>query len=144
MNRTVRQRGRIARVRRIQHGVAAAAATQAADHVRSLVSSSRRLAEMRRELVIEEGATLGATVARIGELAMRLDTARKGLGRTIENARGVAAAQETLRVAARRDQESAERLEQAAAEEATRAAERRSARAGRRRRFMTNNEGGGQ
>lgn len=115
MNRLVAQRGRIVRVRRLQHSLAAASAVEAAGKVQSLETSSARLAQLRDELRPPEGATTGASLGRIGELAMRLDSARLGLGRSIDNARTAAAAREGQRLAARRDQESAEKLEKAAA-----------------------------
>lgn len=115
MSRLVAQRARIARVRRLQHSLAAASAVEAAGKVRSLETSSARLAQLRSDLRPREGVTTGASLGRIGELAMRLDSARLGLGRSIDNARTAAAALEGQRLAARRDQESAEKLEKAAA-----------------------------
>ena len=131
MNGTVRQRSRIVRVRRIQHDLAACAAAEAAGQVHKLEMSRERLVQMRRELRPVEGLTSGASLARMGELAMRLDTARHGLGKNIDTARSVAAARESTRLAARRDQESAEKLEQAAIGAAERLAERRPLRTGR-------------
>ena len=77
--------------------------------------------------------TDGAALARMGELGMRLDSARLSLGQTINSARSAALARETERRAARRDQESAERLEQAAVRTAEETAERRLRTIGRRR-----------
>lgn len=133
MSRLVAQRGRIVRVRRLQHGLAAASAAEAAGKVQSLETSSARLAQLRGDLRPGEGTTTGAGLARIGELAMRLDSARIGLGRSIDNAKATAAAREGQRLAARRDQESAEKLEKAAAIAAAEMRERAAAAAAARR-----------
>ena len=113
MSALVRQRARIVRVRRIQHGLAATAAAAGgrpgADRSRL---ARERLLQMRGELQPVAGPTTGAALARMGELAMRLDSARYGLGPTIDmRARAAAAMREAERLAARRDQESAEKLE---------------------------------
>jgi hypothetical protein len=131
MNGLVRQRARLARVRRIQHGLAATVAAQAAGRVQMLETSRERLRQMRSELRPVEGPTTGAAMARMGELAMRLDSARYNLGPTIDSARSAAAARETERRAARRDQESAEKLEAAALRVAEEMAEQRLRQAGR-------------
>jgi hypothetical protein len=111
MSATLRQRQRIVKVRRIQHGLAASAAASAAGRVRSLELSRERLLQMRAELKPVEGPTSGQALAQMGELAMRLDSARLGLGPTIDSARSAAAMREAERLSARRDQESAEKLE---------------------------------
>ena len=131
MNGLVRQRARLARVRRIQHGLAATVAAQAAGRVQMLETSRERLRQMRGELCPVEGPSTGAAMARMGELAMRLDSARYNLGPTIDSARSAAAAREAERRAARRDQESAEKLEAAALRVAEELAEQRLRQAGR-------------
>jgi hypothetical protein len=131
MNALVRQRTRLARVRRIQLGLAATVAAQAAGRVHMLETSRERLRQMRSELRPVEGPTTGAGLARMGELAMRLDSARYNLGPTIDSARSAAAAREAERRAARRDQESAEKLEAAALRVAEEMAEQRLRQAGR-------------
>ena len=133
MTSTIRQRARIVRVRKIQHDLAASAAAEAAGQVQLIETNRQRLAQMRNELRAGEGLTSGAELARIGELAMRLDAARQGLGRTLDSARTMAAARDDARRAARRDQESAEKLQQAAVSAAERLAERRPLRSGRSR-----------
>ena len=92
MNGLVRQRARLARVRKIQHGLAATVAAQAAGRVQMLETSRERLRQMRGGLRPVEGPTTGAAMARMGELAMRLDSARHNLGPTIDSARSAAAA----------------------------------------------------
>lgn len=143
MTRLLHQRTRIVRVRRLQHDLAASAAAEAAGKVQALETSRRRLAEMRSELRAEPGVTLGSGLARIGELAMRLDDARNGLTPSLDSARATAANKERVRLSRRRDQESAEKLQQTAAAAAEALAERQTLRAPRRRaRFMT--DGGDQ
>lgn len=127
----VRQRARIARVRRIQHDLASLASAKAAGHVQLLESNHQRLAQVGRGLSSGPGLTSGASLAGRGELAMRLEAARDGLGRTIAGARQAAALREQARIGARREQESADKLEQRAVRAAARAAERRSGAIGR-------------
>jgi len=133
VNAIVHQRARLARIRRIQHGLAASVAAAAADRVQLLEMNHERLRRMRSELQPIAGPTSGAALARMGELGMRLDSARLSLGQTINSARSAAEAREIERRAARRDQESAERLEQAAVRTAEETAERRLRTIGRRR-----------
>jgi len=111
MSAALRQRQRIVKVRKIQHALAANAAAAAAGRVRSLELSRERLLQMRAELRPMEGPTSGQALAQMGELALRLDNARVGLGPTIDSARSAAATREAERLTARRDQESAEKLE---------------------------------
>lgn len=111
MTGALRQRQRIVKVRKIQHALAANAAATAAGRVRSLELSRERLLKMRAELKPVAGPTTGQALAQMGELAQRLDSARLGLGPTIDSARSAAATREAERLAARRDQESAEKLE---------------------------------
>lgn len=111
MSAALRQRQRIVRVRKIQHALAANAAAEAAGRVRTLELSRARLLQMRAELKPVEGPTTGQALAQMGELALRLDSARLGLGPTIDSARSAAAMRDAERLVARRDQESAEKLE---------------------------------
>jgi hypothetical protein len=141
MNRIVQQRGRIVRVRRLQHDLAASAAAEAAGKVQALESSRRRLAEMRSELRAAPGLTSGSGLARLGELAMRLEDARNGLAPSLDNARANAAQKERVRLARRRDQESAEKLQQTAAAAAEALAERQMLRAPRQRARLMNDGG---
>lgn len=140
MSAVVKQRARIARVRRLQHGLAASSAAAAVGQLRSLETSRERLAQMRGELDAAQGTTSGAILSAAGELAMRLDAARLGLAPTIEAARRAAQAREQARLQARREQESAERLEQAAATAAEAGAERRMNKSGRRRGGLAQDE----
>ena len=133
MTELVRQRARLARVRRIQHGLAASVAAAAADRVQLLEMNRERLCRMRSELRPIEGPTTGSALACMAELGMRLDAARHGLAPTIASARSAAEEREAERRVARRDQESAEKLEQAAVREADELAERRLRQIGRRR-----------
>jgi hypothetical protein len=133
MSGALRQRARIARVRRLQHGLAASSAAEAVGQLRNLEFSRDRIARIRSELTAPAGATSGAWLSSAGELAMRLDAARIGLAGIIEAARAQAAAREQARLQARREQESADKLEQAAARAAAEAAEARMTRNGARR-----------
>lgn len=119
------QRRRIVRVRGIQHALAANAAAEAAGRVRHLELSRERLLRMRAELQPVAGPTTGQTLAQMGELALRLDRARLGLGQTIDSARSAAALREGERLSARRDQESAEKLHDRAARAAEELAEQK-------------------
>lgn len=125
MTALLRQRARIVRVRRIQHNGAATAAADAAGRVQLIEGNRERLSRMRGELRPAEGPMLGAALARMSELAMRLDDARFGLGVSLDAARAAAAAKERARLTARRDQEGAEKLQQAAAVAANDLIERR-------------------
>jgi hypothetical protein len=130
----LKQRARIARVRRLQHNMAASSAAAAAGQLRSLEVSRERLAQMRGELNPAEGTTSGAWLSAASELATRLDTARLGLSGSIDAARAVAAAREQARLHARKSQEGAEKLEAAAARAAAEASENRMNKSGARRR----------
>ena len=121
----VRQRARIGRIRRIQHGLAAFAAAKASGHVQMLEANEEKLKQMRLGLSAGTGLTSGAAMASRGELAMRLQSARDGLKGTIAGARAAALLREEERLGARRDQESAEKLEQRAASAAARMEDRR-------------------
>ena len=120
----LRQRARIARVRGIQHSLAALAAAKASGHVVTLESNQQRLKQMGEALTAPPGPSTGATLASRGELAMRLDAARHGLGQSIDVARAAASLRERARLGARRDQESAEKLEKKAASAVARNADK--------------------
>lgn len=116
MKAKVAKRTRIARVRRIQHDLAAADAARAENHAAMLENSAERLMQLRQSLVARHGRSDGATLANLGELAMRLDAAREGLSDAIASARASAEYQAGIRLEARRRQESADRLESRAAD----------------------------
>jgi len=115
MSPVTRQRARIARVRHIQHDLAAAEAARAKDKVDALEMSADHLSRLRAELTPGLGVTTGATMGSVGELALRIEKAREGLARTITSARGVAEAKDKVRLAARIQQESADKLKDKAA-----------------------------
>lgn len=123
----VKQRARIARVRRIQHGLAALAASRAQEHVDALEHNEVRLKQMRLALAAAAGPCMGAELAGRAELAMRLEAAREGLVKTIAGAKKAVALREQARIGARREQESAEQLEARAASAAARKQDQRSA-----------------
>lgn len=109
------KRTRIARVRKVQHSLAAAAAAHAENQAVMLETSAERLAQLRFSLRVRKGMTSGGTMANLGELAMRLDDARHGLKDAIASARANANQQAEVRLEARRRQESANKLEARAA-----------------------------
>lgn len=123
MNR--RQCERLARVRTIQHGLAAAVSKRAALQVQTLEASSSQLASLREGFGNSQGTISGAALASLGEIAMRLDLARLGLSQSITGARAQASKYNSARLDARRNQESAERLTEKAATHAERRAERK-------------------
>ncbi len=123
MSRLVRQRARLARVRRVQHNLAAGAAARAAAEVQRLEASVTRLAQLRDGLAAAEGLATGATLASLGELALRLDGARAGLAPSISRARTAADRREAERLEAHRNEESADKLEQRALATAERLAD---------------------
>lgn len=127
MTRRVRQCARLVRVRTIQHNIAAVSASRAARQVEALEASSHKLASLRIGFGAEPGQTSGSALASLGELAMRLDVAREGLKASIVGARRRASLCREVRMAAQRDQESAERLTEKAAIEESRKAEKQQA-----------------
>ena len=136
----VAQRARIARVRRLQHDLAAAAAAKANGHLQNLELNNHRLKQIREGLSAEPGLTTGASLASRGELAGRLEGARNGLGRTIEGARAAVRLREHERLGARRNQEGAEKLEQRAWQAEAKAADLRAAASFRPRRIRNGGE----
>jgi hypothetical protein len=125
MTSRLRQRARIVRVRTIQHGLAAAVAEQAQRRVADLEESAARLADLRDGFGAGAGTLVGSSLASRGEIAMRLDLAREGLVRSIGTARVRAEICKDARIAAHRDQESAERLTERAVRDAARRAEKK-------------------
>lgn len=125
MSGRARQSARLVRVRSIQHGLAALIAEHAARKVESLESSAGQLARLREGFGSELGLSSGAALAGIGEIAMRLDAAREGLGKSIASARARAAESHQARMTARRKQESAQRITDKKAAAAAREVEKK-------------------
>lgn len=125
MNARVRQLARFARVRTIQHNLAAAAAAQAQRHAESLEASIGKLVGLRDGMQVPGGVIPAAMLASTGEIMMRLDEARETVARSAAGARTQASLREATRLAARRNQESAERLTDKAAKAAEAIAERK-------------------
>ncbi|QPQ55354.1 hypothetical protein IC614_01710 [Allosphingosinicella flava] len=125
MSPVSRQRARIARVRHVQHDLAAAEAAQAQRKVQALELNAGQIARLRAGLAPHLGLTSGATMASTGELAMRLEKAGEGLARTIKAARIAVEAKDAVRLTARLQQESADKLKTKAAAEDEAAEERR-------------------
>ncbi len=133
MKRLAATRARIARVRRIEHLHAVAAANAADGAVISLETSVSRLSEMRSGLLGSgSGTSNGMTLAGVHELASRLDHAHASLADAIVGARATASARTEARHEARRRQESADKLDARAAAALAQHAERRLQGLGRR------------
>jgi hypothetical protein len=127
MSAVVKRRERIARVRRVEHVMAAGAAAAAEAQLQSLENSASRVLELRLSLTTGMGSMLSESLAARGELAHRLDVARFGLADAIAGARAVVATRAAERVEARIRQESADRLVTRAESEANALSERRAA-----------------
>lgn len=125
MNARVRQLARFARVRTIQHNLAAAAAAEAQRQVESLEASIGKLVGLRDGMRAPGGVIPAAMLASTGEIMTRLDQARETVARSAAGARAQASLREATRLAARRNQESAERLTDKAARTAEAIAERK-------------------
>lgn len=125
MNPRVRKAQRFARVRTLQHNLAAVTAHRAASKVDALEASIGKLVALRDAMRPAEGLISGATLASTGEIAMRLDQARASVAATAVSARERAAACHEARLMARRLQESADRLTEKATKAARREAERK-------------------
>lgn len=110
MSARATSRARIARVRRTQHGIAAARAMTATGHVAALISSDAQLDTLRRLLTLPPGQHNAAALARMAELASRIDTAQVDVARNIAQARETARMMERQRVERHIAQTAAERL----------------------------------
>ncbi len=125
MTALVGRRERIARVRRIEHVLAAGAAAAAEAQLANLESSEARLTDLRCSLSAMTGSFPAETLAARAELALRLDEARFGLGDAISAARATVAVRREERIEARKRQESANKLGERSARAAAQTAERR-------------------
>lgn len=121
MNAAVRKFQRVARVRTLQHNLAAVAAHKAAKQVEALEASIGKLVSLRDGMRPAPGLATGAALAATGEIAMRLDQARATVAASAAGARARALTYHEARLAARMKQESADRL----TDKAIKAAERR-------------------
>lgn len=101
---------RFARVRTLQHNLAAVTAMRARQQVEALEASIDKLVSLRDALQPAPGPTNAAMLASSGEIAMRLDQARANVAVSVEGARHRAGLAQDARLAARRQQESADRL----------------------------------
>jgi len=125
MSPRFRQLARFARVRTIQHNLAAVAAAQAQRQVEALEASIGKLVGLRDGMSAPGGVIPAAMLASTGEIMTRLDQARETVARSAAGARVQASLREAARLAARRNQESAERLTDKAAKAAEAIAERK-------------------
>jgi flagellar biosynthesis chaperone FliJ len=116
MSALVRQRARLARVRRVQHLRAAGDAAQAEGRVTQLEGTADHLARLSQALAPDPGlGWSGAQLGNAAELSMRLDQLRHGMTDSIATARASALEQAARRLEARIAEESASRLEERAA-----------------------------
>lgn len=125
MSALVKRRERIARVRRIEHVLAAGGVAAAETQLAHLESSESRLTDLRCSLSTMTGSFAAETLAARAELALRLDEARFGLIDAITAARATVELRRGERIEARLRQESADRLGERAAQAVAKTAERR-------------------
>lgn len=125
MNAAIRKTQRFARVRTLQHNLAAVAAHKAVQQVEALEASIGKLVSLRDSMCAPPGLASGAALAATGEIAMRLDQARATVAASAAGARARAVAFQEARLAARVKQESADRLTGKAIKAAEQHAERK-------------------
>lgn len=125
MNAKVCKTLRFARVRALQHNLAAVAAHKAARQVEALEANIGKLVNLRDGMRAPEGIISATALASTGEIAMRLDEARATVAATAAGARQRAAAFQAARLAARQRQECADRLTEKAMKAAEREIERK-------------------
>lgn len=140
MSTRFRQVSRVARVRSIQHSLAALVADDAERRVRTLEMRAAHLERLRAGFSCEPGPSSGAALACRGEMALRLDTARHGLLHPIGDARAKADSCREGLIKARRNQESSERLADRVAADSAQALEKRQSGARSRRRLRPDTE----
>lgn len=121
MSRLVAKRGRLLRVRHVQHLLAVAETSKARDEAQQIENNAQRIASMRGELFDGQGVANGAILASQRELASRLEQAGRQLDGALYDANRRIAQKEALAIAADREREIAERLK----DKARRAAEER-------------------
>jgi hypothetical protein len=110
MSRLVAKRGRLLRVRHVQHMLAVAETAKARDAADQIAGNARRLASVREELFGQNGAIIGQTLGAHRELAERLEQAGRQLDGALYDAKRRITQKEQLAVAADREREIAERL----------------------------------
>jgi hypothetical protein len=125
MSNLVQRRDRIARVRRIEHVLAAGAVAETEAQLESLQESAERVLNLRLTLTAGVGSTDAWALAAQGELAHRLDIARFGLSDAIATARATLEVRNAERIEARIRQESADKLRERAAVLAAEVSEQR-------------------
>ncbi len=119
MKRAVAKTLRFARVRALQHNLAAVATSKANQQVAALEASMTKLVSLRDGMSPTPGVATGAALAASGEIAMRLDQARATVAVSAASARARAATIRQAQMRARMKQETADRL----ADRAVRAAD---------------------
>ncbi len=110
MTRLVQRRGRLVRVRHVQHVLAVGEAAKARDAAAEIANNAERLARVREELFGEPRQTIGGALAAQRELADRLEKAGRQLDGALYDAKRRIATKEAAAIAADREREIAERL----------------------------------
>jgi hypothetical protein len=136
MSRLVARRGRLLRVRHVQHVQAVGVAMEARDQAAEIENNARRIARVREELFSLPGQMLGQSLASHRELAERLEKAGYHLDGQLSNAQRRITETEAQRMHADREREIAERLKDKARREAEDRAEARLAALPRYRRMQ--------
>lgn len=141
MSRLLARRGRLLRVRHVQHMLAVAETVQARDEAAQIEGNARRLALVREELFGRPGPTIGGTLAAHRELADRLERAGRQLDGALYDARRRVDEKDAQRIVADREREIAERLKDKARRAADDRAEARVAALPLYRRMQMKEEG---
>jgi hypothetical protein len=118
MSRAVARRGRLVRVRNVQHAQAVAESIAAQEEANSIAHNATRLASVRAELFIPKGTETGQSFAAYRELADRLERAGRQLDGALYDAKRKVDEKQDLRIAANREKEIAERLKERALRQA--------------------------
>lgn len=110
MNAPSQRRARIARVRTLEHRLAAARHVGAQREAQALAAIARRLATLNAGVGVGSGVVLGQSLSAISELSTRLGKAEASLAAPIRQAETHRAATDANRIAAHRKEQSALRL----------------------------------
>ncbi|WP_033074445.1 hypothetical protein [Sphingopyxis sp. MWB1] len=125
MNARTARRQRIIRVRTVEHQRAEANLARASGELANLVELAKRLESLRTELAMAKGAATGRALNSIGELGIRLDTAKESLAKPLDDASARRDQMSALAQAAMVKEESANRLYERSRQAAEAEAERR-------------------
>ena len=110
MTSAAERRRRVLRVRQIEHRIAQVHLADADAALAKLNALNRRLAGLRAQLRLGEGAVDGFVLNALQEMATRVDSAERELAAPIAEAQRARARFDALRLAAHIREESADRL----------------------------------